>query len=149
MERSTPIRKPHTSTTDLLTWSETPLVFISSASNPLFLTNLGADASMTPAAASRTTSFLLAPRSSSDPPPSGVFVSMVLTHYQGSRLQSQHGREVGELHCPSSSLHVKRPICLFHHYYTAFDEEDEDWRRIDETPGSTFRPSNINMASRA
>ncbi|KAM1380431.1 hypothetical protein ACFX2I_022156 [Malus domestica] len=80
-------------------------------------------------------SFLLAPRSSSDPPPSGVSVSMVLTHYQGFRLQSQHGREVGELHRPSSSLHVKRPIYLFHHYYTAFDEEDEDWRRRDEMPG--------------
>lgn len=25
MERSTPVRKPHTSTADLLTWSETPL----------------------------------------------------------------------------------------------------------------------------
>ncbi|KAK6246073.1 hypothetical protein SCA6_009163 [Theobroma cacao] len=24
MERSTPVRKPHTSTADLLTWSETP-----------------------------------------------------------------------------------------------------------------------------
>ncbi|TQE06105.1 hypothetical protein C1H46_008301 [Malus baccata] len=30
MERSTPVRKPHTPTADLLTWSETSLVFISS-----------------------------------------------------------------------------------------------------------------------
>ncbi|KAM1148834.1 hypothetical protein TB2_029052 [Malus domestica] len=52
MERSTLVRKPHTSTTDLLTWSETLLVFISSASDLLFLTNLGADTSTTPATAS-------------------------------------------------------------------------------------------------
>ncbi|KAM1369814.1 hypothetical protein TB2_040230 [Malus domestica] len=30
MERSTPVRKPYTFTADLLTWSETPLAFISS-----------------------------------------------------------------------------------------------------------------------
>ncbi|CAN6679094.1 unnamed protein product [Malus baccata var. baccata] len=37
MERSTPVRKPHTSTADLLTWSETPLAdspLPSSASRP-------------------------------------------------------------------------------------------------------------------